>query len=53
VEDCPIIETNEKVMAVAVFDSPELALERDVIEFIKEEDDSDKTFELPHFEKPS
>ena len=51
--ELPAIEPLEEVLAVSVFDSPELALERDVIEFIKEEDDSDKTFELPHFEKPS
>ena len=52
-EDSPVIEPIEEVVAVLVFDSPELALERDTKEFTKEEDEFDKTFELPEFEKPS
>ena len=52
-EDSPVIEPIEEVVAVLVFDSPELALERDTNEFTKEEDEFDKTFELPEFEKPS
>jgi len=53
VEDSPVIEPIEEVVAVLVFDSPEPALERDTKEFTKEEDEFDKTFELPEFEKPS
>ena len=52
-EDSPVIEPIEEVVAVLVFDSPEPALERDTKEFTKEEDEFDKTFELPEFEKPS
>ena len=40
-------------MVVSALDSPKSAIARDAEEFIEVEEDSDETFELPKFEKPS
>ena len=57
VEDPPIIEPTEEVMATSILDLPDSALKGDVEgnteEVIEEDEDSDETFELPEFEKPS
>ena len=52
-EEFHAIEPLEEVLAVSVFDSPELALERDAKDFDEEEDIEDETLELSEFKKPS
>ena len=47
------IEPLEEVLAVSMFDSPELALERDAKDFDEEEDIEDETLKLSEFKKPS
>ena len=49
----PAIEPLEEVLVVSVFDSLELALERDAEHFDEREDIEDETLELPKFKKPS
>ena len=52
-EEFPTIEPLEEVLAVSMFDSPELALERGAEDFDEEEDIEDETLELSEFKKPS
>jgi len=52
-EKFPAVEPLEEVLVVSVFDSLELALERDAEHFDEREDIEDETLELREFEKPS
>jgi hypothetical protein len=52
VEISPIIEPIEEVLDTNPLDSSESALEKEVEEFIHEEEDSDEVLELLEFETP-
>ena len=49
----PYPDLPKEVMSVLPFDSPELSLEKDAKLFIKEEDDSGETIDLPQEDAPA
>ena len=57
VEDPPILEPIEKIMATSVLETFESDLEKDIVgnpeEVIETDEDSNETFELPETERPS